>query len=107
MKNKYLIVATLTFLIFSACKKDNDSGGVVQLDDKFDTSEKGWTVDYADYVLNPTHPDEFEHGISQLPPPLNNNGKGLKISGKKPKRRPFYVHEKESYRFKAQPEIQG
>lgn len=85
MKNRYLIAATLSFLIFTACKKDKqpqDDNRVRQLNDKFDTSPKGWTVDYADYVLNPEHPDEFEHGINYLPPPLNGNNTGLKISGK-------------------------
>lgn len=69
---------------FTACKKDKENPqGPSMIDDSFESTAKGWIVDFADYPLSPDSVKyNLDFGITNLPSPLDVSKKGLRVSGK-------------------------
>ncbi|SHN01925.1 hypothetical protein [Mucilaginibacter sp. OK098] len=83
MKNKFIASILVLATALAACKKNSDNTSLpVILNDKFDTSTQGWTGDFADYPSD-SAPEFYKLSFSsaQLPAPLDQTKKGIRISG--------------------------
>ena len=83
MKIKSVILALLIFPLLFSCKDDNitpapDFG---EIDDSFNTSPLSWNGDFADYPKDSETFYELKYSHENLPAPLDQNAKGIRISG--------------------------
>jgi hypothetical protein len=77
------IVLLMIITVLAACKKDSDqtpdNGG--QLDDNFSVSAEAWKGDFADYPVGAEEFYELNYSHTNLPAPLDQSEKGIRISG--------------------------
>jgi len=83
MKIKSVIFVLLIFPLLISCKDDDntpspDFGGV---DDSFNTSTQSWKGDFSDYPKDSETFYELKFSHENLPAPLDQTAKGIRISG--------------------------
>ena len=83
MKIKSVIFALLIFPLLISCKDDYNTPGTGfgGIDDSFNTSPLSWTGDFADYPKDNEAFYELKYSHENLPAPLDQTAKGIRISG--------------------------
>lgn len=83
MKMKSAIVLMMLITLLYACKKDSDQipEKPGQLDDDLSVSAESWKGDFADYPVGAEQFYELNYSHTNLPAPLDQSEKGIRISG--------------------------
>jgi hypothetical protein len=83
MKIKFVIPALMLIPFFFSCKKNDDKQSPAQREiiDRFDTSMQSWSADFSDYPKDSENFYELKYSLENLPAPLNQEAKGIRISG--------------------------
>jgi len=85
MKIKSVILAFMLIPLLFSCKDDNNDNAPVPgsggIDDSFNTSTQSWNGDFADYPKDSEAFYELKYSHENLPAPLDQTIKGIRISG--------------------------
>jgi len=83
IKTKFAVLFCMLMPLFFSCKVQDQQApkGAIQIDDKFDVSAVSWKGDFADYPVGAETFYELNYSHANLPAPLNQSAKGIRISG--------------------------
>lgn len=82
MRFKSLALSLIFISLLFSCKKDHDQNEPAPiLNEKFNTSAQSWTGDFADYPVGQETFYQLSFSHAQLPAPLDQSAKGIRIAG--------------------------
>lgn len=82
MRFFFISLLTLAGMLFNACQKDEfDLNRPTEINDNFDNSMMDWSGDFADYPAEGDTDYGLSLSLENLPEPLDQSKKGIRVSG--------------------------